>query len=237
LVQEGRLPEAIEHLQQALRFKPAYAEVNNNLGKALAQAGRVEEAIGHYEQALRLKPDYAKAHCNLGLALARVGKTQEAMEHYEQALQIKPDLAEAHYNLGVALFRLGRLPEAMGHYEEALRSKPDYAEAENNLAWLLATLAPADGGDPVRAVALAERACELTNNRVAGYLDTLAVGYAAAGRFNDAITTAQKAIGLARSTGRSRMANEIETRLELYRAGRPYREPATVSSLHGEARE
>ena len=129
--------------------------------------------------------------------------------------------------------RLGRLPEAVGHYEEALRSKPDYAEAENNLAWLLATLAPADGGDPARAVALAERACKLTNNRVAGCLDTLAVAYAAVGRFNDATAAAQKAIGLARSAGQTRMASEIETRLELYRARRPYREPATVTSPHG----
>jgi tetratricopeptide (TPR) repeat protein len=151
----------------------------------------------------------------------------------ERALRLKPDYAEAQYNLGVALARLGRLPEAVGHWEQALRLKPDYAEAENNLAWLLATLAPADGGDPVRAVTLAEWACELTNNRVAAYLDTLAVAYAAVGRFNDAIATAQKAIGLARSAGQTQVVSEIETRLELYRAGRAYRAPASVTSPHG----
>ncbi|MGA2140739.1 MAG: hypothetical protein ABSH14_17945, partial [Verrucomicrobiia bacterium] len=100
-------------------------------------------------------------------------------------------------------------------------------------AWLLATLAPADGGDPVRAVTLAERAGELTNNREAEYLDTLAVAYAAAGRFNDAITTAQKAIGLAHSAGQTQIASEIETRLELYRAGRAYHAPASVTGPHG----
>jgi hypothetical protein len=65
----------------------------------------------------------------------------------------------------------------------------------------------------------------------------LAVAYAAAGRFDDAIAATQKAIGLARSAGQPRMASEIEARLELYRAGRPYREPSTVTSPHGEARE
>ena len=199
----------------------------------MGRLGRLREAIGHYEQALRIQPDFSEAQYNLGLALARLGRLQDAIGHYEQALRLKPDYAEAHYNLGLALVRLGRLPEAMGHWEQALRSKPDYAEAENNLAWLLATLAPADGGDPVRAVTLAERACELTNNRVAAYLDTLATAYAAAGRFDDAITTAQKAIGLARSAGQTQILSEIETRLELYRAGRAYRAPASVTSPRG----
>ena len=232
LAQAGRIPEAIEHLQQALRIKSGYAEAHYNLGVVLARLGRLPETVAHFEQALRIKPDYAEVHCNLGLVLVQLGKTQDAMKHYEQALRLKPDFAEAHYNLGNALTRSGRVPEAIGHYEQALRIKPDYPEAQNSLAWLMATRAPPEGGDPARAVTLAERACELTNNRVAGCLDTLAVAYAAVGRFNDATAAAQKAIGLARSAGQTRMASEIETRLELYRAGRPYREPATVSSAH-----
>ncbi|MGA2139905.1 MAG: tetratricopeptide repeat protein [Verrucomicrobiia bacterium] len=232
-VRLGRLPEAMGHYEQALRIKPDYAEAQYNLGLALSQVGKFEEAIGHHEQALRIKPDYAEAHYNLGLALSRIGKIQEAIGHYEQALRIQPDFPEAHCNLGNALEQTGRVREGIGHYEQALRLKPDYPNAQNNLAWLLATLAPTDGGDPVRAVTLAERAGELTNNRVAAYLDTLAVACAAAGRFNDAIATAQKAIGLARSAGQTQIASEIETRLELYRAGRAYRAPAGVTSPHG----
>ena len=142
----------------------------------------------------------------------------------ERALRLKPDYAQAQYNLGAALVRLGKLQEAMGHWEQALRSKPDYAEVENNLAWLLATLATADGGDPVRAVTLAQRACELTNDRVPEYLDTMAVAYAAAGRFNDAITAAQKALDLARATNQPQLVQGIATRLEMYRRGHAYRE-------------
>jgi spermidine synthase len=128
------------------------------------------------------------------------------------------------------LVQLGRLQEALGHWEQASRIKPDRSEVENNLAWLLATLAPADGGDTVRAVTLAERACELTNNRAAADLDTLAVAYAAAGRFNDAVATAQKAIELAKAAGQSQLVEEIELHLELYRAGRPYRQSIDAPS-------
>ncbi len=150
LGQVGKFDEAIPHYEQALRIKPDYPEAHNNLGVAFVGLGKPNEAMGQYEQALRIRPDYAEAQYNLGLALTQVGKSEEAIGHYEQALQIKPDYAEAHCNLGNALVRLGRLPEAMRHWDQALQSKPDYAEAENNLAWLLATAAPADGGDPVR---------------------------------------------------------------------------------------
>ena len=73
---------------------------------------------------------------------------------------------------------------------------------------------------------------ELTDNRVAQYLDTLAAAYAATGRFNDAVATAQKAIDLARSAGQLQVAAQIEPRLELYRAGRPYHQHIDVARPH-----
>ena len=43
----GRVPEAMEQYEQALRLKPDYAEVHCNLGAALEQEGRVSEAMRH----------------------------------------------------------------------------------------------------------------------------------------------------------------------------------------------
>jgi tetratricopeptide (TPR) repeat protein len=196
----------------------------NGLGFALEQEGRESDAVDRYVQALLIKPDYAQAHNNLGAALSRVGKMNEAVDECERALQIQPDFDQAHYNLGVILVRQEKLPEAARHFEEALRINPDYLHAQINLAWLLATQSPADGGDPMRALALAQRACTLADNRTAQSLDTLAVAYAANNRFNDAVTTAQQAISLAHAAGRMQLAGQIEGRLELYRAGRAYRQ-------------
>ena len=198
-----------------------------NLGVADWRAGKIQEAIGHYKRALRIQPDMPETHSNLGVALVRLGRVQEAITHYEHALRIQPDMAEVHYNLGLALAQIGKVQEAIGHYEQALRLKPDYAEAKNNLAWLLATLAPTEGGDALRAIALAKQGCEITGNQTAAYLDTLAVAYAAAGQFSNAIATAEKAIELARSAGQLQLAKEIDARLELYRSGRAYRQPQT----------
>ena len=86
-----------------------------------------------------------------------------------------------------------------------------------------------EGGDPVRAVTLAERICKLSGDRVAKYLDTLGAAYAATGRFGDAVGTAQKAIQLADSTAQTQLVSRVELRLELYRANHAYYEPGNAT--------
>jgi len=229
LSQVGKFEEAIGHYEQALRIKPDYAEAHNNLGNVFLQERKFSDAIGHYEQAIQIKPDYVEARVNLGSALAQMGKAPEAITEYEQALQIKPDSAEAHGNLGVLLERVGKRQDAIGHYEEALRIKPDYVPAQNFLAWILATIDDDRLRNPAKAVQLAERACDLTKRREPNFLDTLAAAYAAQGRFSDAIRTAQEALKLAAATGPNRLTNEIQNRLELYKAGRPYYEKSKTT--------
>jgi tetratricopeptide (TPR) repeat protein len=230
LKNQGKLPEAIAHYEQALRINPDNAEAHNNLGVALARLGRMQEAVGHWEQALRIKPDDAKTHYNLGAALAQLGRTPEAIAQYQQALEITPKNASAQSELGAVLIVTGNSQEAMRHLERALQITPDLVEAQNNLAWVLATLPPAEGGDPIRAIRLAQRACQLTANQSAVCADTLATAYAAAGRFDDAIATAQTAIDLARADGQAKLVKEIQDRLELYRRGRAYSPSTGVTS-------
>jgi hypothetical protein len=75
-------------------------------------------------------------------------------------------------------------------------------------------------------VELAEHACRLTNHEIPFYLGTLAAAYAEAGRFGEAIATAEKARDLARKSGMQNVAERNEQLLGLYRAGQPYHEPA-----------
>jgi spermidine synthase len=57
-------------------------------------------------------------------------------------------------------------------------------------------------------------------------LDTLAAAYAEAGNFTEAISSAERAAELARTSGRTDLAREIQQRLALYRQGQPYRDEA-----------
>ena len=132
-LQVGRVQDAIEQFEQALRLKPDDAKAHNNLGNALLQSGNTGEATRHYQQALLIQPDYADAHNNLAGVLLNTGSVQEAIAHYEQALRLNPDLAEARYNLGLVLLQQGRVPEAVEQLDHALRLKPDWAETHYNL--------------------------------------------------------------------------------------------------------
>ena len=228
LWEAGKAQEAFGHYQQALRLKPHYAPAHYNLGLIFWQRGEVQAAIGQWEQAVQSRPDFVHAHNNLGFALLRVGRVQEAVGHLEQALRIDPYIPETYYNLGDALSREGKLQEAAEQYERALQLKPNFADAQINLAWLLATLAPGEGGDPARAVTLAEWACERTGYQMPSYLDTLAVSYAAASRFSDAIRTAQHAIELAAAAGQMQLVGTIQNRLDLYREGQAYHQRQTA---------
>jgi Tfp pilus assembly protein PilF len=134
----GKMPEATELFQKALRINPDYPEAHNNLGTLLYQMGKYGAAIKHFEQTLRINPDYAKAHYNLGLVLHQIGKNEAAAEHFEQALQIDPDYADAHNNLGALLYQIGKYEAATEHFEQALRINPDYPEAHYNLGLVLA---------------------------------------------------------------------------------------------------
>jgi len=222
LLQKGRVDEAIVHYQKALEIKPDHAETHYNLGNALLQKGSVDEAIVHYQKALEIKPDYAEAHNNLGSALNSQGRFNEAMVHFQKALGIKPGYAEAHYNLGNALLRKGSMDEAIAHYQKALEIKPDYAEAQNNLARVLATSPRASLRNGNQAVELAQQANQLTGGENPVILSTLATAYAEAGRFPEAVETAQRALQLAGTQSNTTLADALRSQLKLYQAGIPF---------------
>jgi Flp pilus assembly protein TadD len=214
------------HFQTALQIKPDNVEACYNLGYALLQKGRVDEAIAHFQTVLQIKPDYAEAHNNLGSVLLKIGNVDEAITHYQKALQIKPDNAVIHNNLGNALLQKGNVDEAIAHYQTALQIKPDSPDVLNNLAWLLATSPDAHIRDGVQAVQYAERACELTHYGVTLLVGTLAAAYAEAGRFDDAMTAAEKACALATAAGERDLLEKNRKLLALYRARQPYHEAA-----------
>ncbi len=226
LAAQGRFDEAIENYRKAIQINPNFCEALNNLGNALAAQGRFDEAIKNYRKAIQIKPNYCEALNNLGNALAAEGRFDEAIEHYRKAIQIKPNYCDAQYKLGKALAAEGRFDEAIEHYHQAIQIKPNYANALNNLAWVLATNPDDELRNGDEAIRLAEHACELTHYGEPLFIGTLAAAYAEAGRFPEAVATAEKAEHLATTAGLTAVAAKNRQLLELYRAGKPDHEPA-----------
>jgi hypothetical protein len=108
-------------------------------------------------------------------------------------------------------------------FERAVAVTADNWVAMNNLAWKLATCPDPRHRDGERAVLLAEEAVRLTGRNNAGFLDTLAAAYAEAGRFADAIASANEAIRLASRTRQRAGAQTFLSRLRHYERGEPIR--------------
>jgi len=164
LLNEGRLAEAKEQIDDALRIKPDFAEANNNLGNILLQMDRPEEAKLHFEAAIRFRENYAEARNGLGNYYLKTGQPAQALECYEQALRINPDYTDCRDNLGAALEDLGRVNEAIAEYGKVLRVKPGFASAHYNLGIALAKL-----GDFPRAIAQYKLALRIDPRLVQAY--------------------------------------------------------------------
>ena len=220
-----QLDEAITHYRKALEIKPDYAEAHYNLAVAMVGRGQVVEAIADYQKALEIKPDFAEAHCNLASALAGRGQVDEAVGHLQKALEIKPDYVDARRNLSIVLSAREGILKSLAERREAIRLQPGNAALLNDTAWMLATNPNAFVRNGVEAVELAQRALKLAGDNEPAILGTLAAAYAEAGRFPEAVRTAEQAARLAAAKGDRLLAQQIRTRLELYTRGKPYRQP------------
>ena len=137
-------------------------------------------------------------------------------------MEVRP--AEAEVEVAAKLTAKGDAAGAIARYRRALELDPNLVEALNNLTWVLATCSDASLRNGAEAVQLGEKACQLTSYRRTMLVGTLAAAYAEAGRFSDAIATAQKACDLASVFKEDDLLAKNRQLLELYRSGKPYHE-------------
>jgi tetratricopeptide (TPR) repeat protein len=135
--QNGKLGEAIEHVQRAARLAPHVALFHANLGEMLRLAGRPRLAVEAARRATGLDPKMAMAHSNLGVALFELKDYEEAAAAQRKAIAVDPNFAEAHCNLGNALQAIKRRDEAVASYRRAIALRPNYADAWANLGTTL----------------------------------------------------------------------------------------------------
>jgi Zn-dependent protease with chaperone function len=114
----------------------------------------------------------------------------------QRQLQQTPDNAQLYTMMGDLYFSRSRFDETIQAYEHAISLDPNNPQALNNLAWLYATCEDETFRDPVRAVALAEKAAKLDQSP--HILDTLAESYFVNGRRQAAIDAGKQALGLAK---------------------------------------
>jgi protein O-mannosyl-transferase len=195
-----------------------------NLGEAVYQLGKTSDAIQHFERALQIDYNRASVHSSLGVALLEKGRAEESLSHLQTAIALDPHDADAHYNLGNTFLAMQRARDAVAEYQKALDINPDDTETMNNMAWILATSTDPMIRDGTKAVALAERAVLLTDNKEQRAVATLAAAYAEIGLFPEAVKAAQRALQLVLNEGNNARADAIRSQIVRYESGAAFRD-------------
>lgn len=133
LLSAGRIDEARDVFEQALRHEPNSERAENGIGIALAASGHVPEALAEFRHVVAMAPAFVDGRMSLAKLLARTGHEDEAVFHFRAALKLEPTRVDAHLSFGNALMRWGRLDEAIAEFSEACRLRPDDKNAEKLL--------------------------------------------------------------------------------------------------------
>lgn len=167
---------------------------------------------------LSAEPD----HYWRGFAYHEKGQYDQAISEYNRAIEKNPNHSTAYSSRGFAFGDKGQYDRAISDFNKALEIDPQNDFANNGLAWLLATCPDARYRNGAKAIKLAQKVVEVYPE--AFYFDTLAAAYAEAGKFDDAITTQEKAIALLKKKGMPEKLREFVERLNAYKEYKPWRE-------------
>ena len=154
----GRIDEAREQLNQAVRAAPDLAAAWQALGEVEAmRPDRLVQAVEAYRQASRLWPSDSRPLAAMAAALMGLGRHDEAITAYRGAIAVSrdPNPADLLNNMGVALERLGRRDEAVGVLRSASLIRPDAAAVHDNLGNALLSTGDARGAEASHRRALA----------------------------------------------------------------------------------
>ncbi len=144
LIDEGRLNEALPHLETAARIRPDFPNARYNLGVIGMRQGKNDEALGHFKATLRSDPNFTWASYYAGLLHLQRGESAEAVQYFQKALAGGGPDPQIFATLADALAMSSRYEEALYCYERALALNPDAVEVRYNAARILIAMGRVD---------------------------------------------------------------------------------------------
>ena len=134
LAELGRLEEALQEFDAAVRAQPSMAKAYWRRGVANGRLERIEEALADLDRAIELAPNVAEAYFDRGVTKGRLGRHTESIADYDEVIRITPDMAGAYCNRGSGKGQLGDHEAAVADFDRALALKPGDAKSLNNRA-------------------------------------------------------------------------------------------------------
>lgn len=176
---------------------------------------------GDYENARKCLDTAIQADATYWPAFYMRAQLFAAMHKYDLVIKDCNEVLRQYPYLGEAQLLRGRAYAGLKNYalcrkelDRVIDMHPHtdtLARAVNQRAWFLATCPDKSFCDPKQAIRDGELGCKLTNWQGSDWIDTLAVAYASAGDFENAVRCEQKAIAL--ETPGSKDAQELQQHL------------------------
>jgi eukaryotic-like serine/threonine-protein kinase len=241
----GNLTEAVELLRDVVTRQreslgnehASVANTLHQLGEVLRDSGKWAEAEGAFREAVAIRRktlgneylDLAFKLHSLAWVLNHEGRPAEAETLSREELAIRrrllgnahPDVGRTMRDLALYLRNQGKLAEAVAIVREA-----GNAQALNDLAWRLATDPDPKLRDGQSAVALAEKAVEMSKRQDPWFLSTLAAAYAEVRQFTNAINVQKEAIPLLKD---QQQKEDFAAGVKLFAAGLPYHDDGLLA--------
>ncbi|NND96872.1 MAG: tetratricopeptide repeat protein [Pirellulaceae bacterium] len=225
---------AKDDLRAATRLAPQLEQVDQAVFVRCLIAieeGRMADAINDMQLLVDRDPENVVRQIQLANLYLSDDRPRKAIEVLSNVLDRDPKNVSVLRSRGDALLAVGEHKEAIVDYERAIKSADESDEDEefdltgilNNFAWVLATSPDDSLRNGKRAVELAERAVELSEEKEAHILSTLAAAYAETGDFEKAIQWSKKCVEMGRDEEHEQIS-QLEDELKSYEAGKPWRE-------------
>jgi tetratricopeptide (TPR) repeat protein len=162
---------------------------------------------------------------------ARANRLNEAVDAWQNNIRICPRFSQRHENLGYVFYLQARFTDSLTQLHLALEEEPNRLFALNLAASLLATCPDSSIRNGAEALALADRAKQLTGGENPAILDTFSEALAENGRFAQAIEVEQDALELAEKHSNPTLETKLNAHLASYAANAPIREAPNHASF------
>jgi len=129
-LRQGKVEEALPHLQEAAKMASSSPYVMSSLGAVYFQMGKLQEAQRVLETALVLNPSSPVAHLRLAQVLQDLGQKSEALKHLQQIEELAPSFPEIDRLLGVLLGQGNQIGPAHYHLGRYYEQRRDWKLAE-----------------------------------------------------------------------------------------------------------
>jgi tetratricopeptide (TPR) repeat protein len=223
LAKNERHLEAVEQYKEALAIDSSDQDSHNNLGLSYEALGQMDSAAHEFFWILNRIKESANSHKHNADGLMQRGNRAEAELQLRAAAEKMKESVEPNKNIARVLHLQDMDRESLEHWRAALQESPKDSSVCLAIADLLSSSSDISIRNGSAAMVAAQQAVDLSGGKDPAALAARAASYAELGRYTEAITDAQTALELANASQQKKtLAAEIQDRLRLYQAGKPY---------------